>query len=72
MNGLNITGRTKNVCKDCPEKRRIISESQIYDCHDHCEKFLQEKQRIKELKERKHKANEMEFLLHNKKGGQRK
>ena len=66
MRGINITGRTNNVCKDCPDKKRVISETEIYDCHDHCEKFLREKQCINDLKQRKHKANEMEFLLHGK------
>ena len=70
MRGINITGRTNNVCKDCPDKKRVITEDTVFDCHDHCEKFLQEKQHIKELKERKHKANEMEFLIHN--GGRKK
>lgn len=38
------------VCYNCPD-RRIITEGETYNCHDHCERYAEEVRRCRAEKE---------------------
>ena len=27
------------VCRECQDRKRIVTEEEIYDCHEHCQKY---------------------------------
>ena len=64
MNGINITSRADYVCRDCPNRRRIVTENEIYDCHSHCENFKNERQKAINLREKKHTEKELNHLIY--------
>lgn len=49
-----------NVCKECPNRYRIITEDMISDCHDHCERYREAKVKHQEMKDAKSKIKAVE------------
>lgn len=31
--------RKVDTCKDCPDRKRVITEDSIVDCHSYCERY---------------------------------
>ena len=64
MSDINLTLRSDHLCKDCPDRKRVITEDGIYDCHSHCEKFRQSKAEIEEVRQKRIKNKSLDALCY--------
>lgn len=56
--------RTIDTCLGCPDRKRVITETEIFDCHSTCERYKAANIREQEKEERikKAKLGEKEHL----------
>ena len=41
--------RTIDTCRGCPDRKRIVTETEIFDCHSTCERYKAAVEDAKEL-----------------------